>query len=91
MSRHLSDPKTKEKFLFWMKENSLDPGNLDELDVAAEFGADLTYNEAVDLAIQKFPTFWNTESALSPENKPKQIIFVRELVEKISDGKISIT
>jgi hypothetical protein len=65
--------------------------NLDELDVEAEFGEDLTYNEAVDLALQKFPTFWKTESALRSENKPKQIIFVKELVEKISDGRISVT
>jgi len=74
-----------------MKENSLDPGNLDEIDVESEFGVDLTYNEAVDLAIQKFPTFWKTESAIRSENKPKQIIFVKELVSKISEGKISVT
>ena len=91
MSRHISDPKTKEKFMVWMNENSLDPDNLDEIDIEAEFGTDLTYNEAIELALQKFPTFWKTESMIKTENKPKQIIFVKELVQKISEGKISVT
>ena len=69
MTRRISDPKTREKFVEWMTENSLDPGNLDEIDVEAEFGTDLTYNEAVDLAVQKFPTFWKNESTTRTENK----------------------
>jgi hypothetical protein len=91
MSKRISDPKTREKFFSWMKENSLDPANLDEIDSETEFGADLTYNEAIDLALHKFPTFWKSESALRSENKPKQIIFVKDLVQKISQGKISVT
>jgi len=91
MNRHISDPKARERFISWMTENSLDPGNLDEIDIEAEFGTDLTFNEAVELALQKFPTLWKNESAVRSENKPKQIIFVKDLVQKISQGKISVT
>ena len=91
MTRRISDPKAREKFIAWMTENSLDQGNLDEIDIEAEFGTDLTYAEAVELAVQKFSTFWKTESLLRSENKPKQIIFVKDLVPRISQGKISVT
>jgi hypothetical protein len=74
----------------WMNENSFAPGNLDEIGVEAEFGADLTYSEAIEPALQKFPTFWKNESTTKSENKPKQIIFVNELIQKISEGKVSV-
>jgi hypothetical protein len=91
LTRHISDSKTREKFIAWTTENSLDYGILDEIDIEAEFGTDLNYNEAVELALQKFPTFWKSESVVRSENKPKQIIFVKDLVQKISQGMISVT
>ncbi len=80
-----------EKFVVWMKENSIDPDSLQKIDVAAEFGKDLSFSEAVGLAIQKFPTLWKSESMQTREGKPKQIIFVKELVQKIVDGRVQVT
>jgi hypothetical protein len=37
-----------------MHENCIEPDGLGKIDVEAEFGKDLTYNEAVGLVIQKF-------------------------------------
>jgi len=73
-----------------MGENSLSLGNLDVIDIEAEFGTDLTLNEAIQLALQKFPGFWKSDS-LDSNGKPKQIIFVKELVQKISAGMIQVT
>jgi hypothetical protein len=80
-----------ERFWVWMKNNSVNPESLTDLDVEAEFGKDLSFNEAVELALQKFPAFWKSESVENYENKPKQIIFVKDLIEKIADGKIQVT
>jgi hypothetical protein len=91
MSKRMSDPKTREKFRDWMRENSLSPENLDLIDTEAEFGDDLTLDEAVQLAIQKFPGIWKVDPNLYRDSKPKQIIFVKELVEKISEGRIQVT
>ena len=90
MSKRISDPKTMDKLKDWMRENSLSPGNLDVIDIEAEFGTDLTLSEAIQLALQKFPGFWKSDSP-NTNGKPKQIIFVKELVEKISVGKIQVT
>lgn len=89
MSKRISDPKTKEKFLEWLKENSISPENLDLIDIEAEFGSDLSLDEAIELAIQKFPGIWKVDNTRG--SKPKQIIFVKELVDKISDGKVRVT
>ena len=80
-----------EKFASWMRENCVEPDSLGKIDIDAEFGKDLSYNEAVGLAIQKFPTLWKSESINSREGKPKQIVFVKDLVQKIADGKVQVT
>jgi len=90
MSKRISDPRTMEKFRDWLKDNSLSPGNLDLIDINAEFGTDLTFDEAVQLAVQKFPGIWKSNNS-SRDSKPKQIIFVKELVDKISDGSVQVT
>ncbi|HZW57779.1 MAG TPA: ASCH domain-containing protein [Nitrososphaerales archaeon] len=51
----------------------------------------MSFNEAVELALHKFPTVWRSDSMTKYGEKPKQIIFVRELVEKIIAGKIQVT
>jgi len=90
MSKRISDPKTKDKFVQWLRENSLSPENLDLIDIEAEFGTDLTFDEAVQLALQRFPGIWKVLPS-TRDSKPKQIIFVKDLVEKIADGKIQVT
>lgn len=90
MSRRISDPRMMEKFRDWLKDNSLSPENLDLIDIEAEFGTDLTFDEAVQLAVRKFPGIWKSNGG-SRDSKPKQIIFVKELVGKISDGKVQVT
>lgn len=74
-----------------MRENCIEPDSLGKIDIDAEFGKDLSYNEAVGLAIQKFPTVWKSESVNAREGKPKQIVFVKDLVQKIADGKVQVT
>jgi hypothetical protein len=91
MSKRISDPKTMEKFRDWLRENSLSPDNLDLIDLDAEFGTDLTFDEAVQMAVRKFPGIWKDAASSYRDSKPKQIIFVRELVEKISDGSVQVT
>jgi hypothetical protein len=91
MSKRISDTKTKEKFREWLRENCLSPENLDFIDVEAEFGTDLSFDEAVQLAVQKFPGIWKIDPESLRNSKPKQIIFVRELVDKISSGRIQVT
>jgi hypothetical protein len=74
-----------------MERNCVSPDRLDQIDFEAEFGKDLSYNEAVELALHKFPTFWRTDYMKEYEQRPKQIIFVRDLIGKISEGKIQVT
>jgi len=91
MPRTISDSKTMEKFVAWMREDCIEPDGLGKIDVDAEFGKDLTYNEAVGLAIQKFPMLWKSDSIQARDGKPKQIIFVKDLVQKIAVGKVQVT
>jgi len=91
MSKRISDPKIKDKFREWIRENAISPENLDFIDVEAEFGTDLSLDEAIRLAIQKFPGIWKVDPESLRDSKPKQIIFVKELIEKISDGKVQVT
>ncbi len=69
----------------------MSPESLDHVDIEAEFGTDLTFDEAVALAIQKFPGIWKADPDSLRDSKPKPIIFVKELIEKISDGKVQVT
>jgi hypothetical protein len=50
----------------------------------------LSYKEAVEFALHEFPTFWRPEYMKEYEQRPKQIIFVRDLVRKISEGAIQV-
>lgn len=91
MPRTLSDPKTKDKLKEWMRENAAVPDSLNKIDIESEFGNDLSFNEAVLQALQKFPSLWKPDSIHSKDGKPKQIVFVKELVQKIADGKVQVT
>ena len=73
-----------------MEQNSVDPEQLSKIDLDAEFGTDLSLSEAIYLARQKFPTLWR-ESEDRFSDRPKQIIFVKELVEKIIAGRVKVT
>lgn len=46
-----------------MEKNCVDPAQLSKIDIMAEFDRDLSYNEAVELALHKFPShdveFWH--------------------------------
>lgn len=74
-----------------MERNAIDPDSLSEIDVEAEFGKDLSYNEAIELAIHKFPTMWREEYLKEYGVKPKQIIFVKDLIDKIIRGRVHVT
>jgi len=91
LSKRISDPKTHERFRTWIRDNAISADSLDHLDIEAEFGTDLTLDEAIGLAIQKFPGIWKEDLDSSKDSKPKPIIFVKELVEKISNGKVQVT
>jgi len=64
---------------------------MNNIDIESEFGKDLSYNEAIETALHKFPTFWRSETMRDFENRPKQIIFIKNLANRISDGKIRVT
>ncbi|MDG6999309.1 MAG: hypothetical protein JRN15_09365, partial [Nitrososphaerota archaeon] len=89
--RGLANENTLKRFKKWMRENCLNPDDLIGIDVEAEFGSDLSYGEAIELALHKFPSMWREDSVESYENKPKQIIFVRDLVQKIIAGDVQVT
>ncbi|MHB8568061.1 MAG: hypothetical protein ACYC7D_08005 [Nitrososphaerales archaeon] len=82
---------TQKRFSGWTEKNCLDPEQLSKIDFDAEFGNDLSFHEAVDLALQKFPTMWKSDASSRNNGKPKQIIFVKDLVEKIIAGKVQVT
>ncbi len=74
-----------------MQDNCLNEDDLDGIDIEAEFGKDLSYSEAIELALHKFPSMWREDSVERYENKPKQIIFVKDLVQKIIAGQVQVT
>jgi len=74
-----------------MEKNCIDQSQLSKIDIEAEFDKDLSYNEAIELALHKFPTVWRTEISNSYGDKPKQIIFVKDLVGKIISGNVQVT
>jgi hypothetical protein len=89
--RNLADPVTLRKFKDWMMRNCISRDEIQKIDFEAEFGKDLTYNEAIEVALHKFPTLWSPEYMREYEDRPKQIIFIRDLVTKIVSGKIQVT
>jgi hypothetical protein len=90
-ARGLANASTLKRFKDWMKKNCVSQDRLNDIDFEAEFGKDPTYNEAVEIAFHKLPTLWKAEYLKEYENKPKQIIFIRDLVQKMMEGKIRAT
>ncbi len=74
-----------------MDKNCLEKDQLASIDIEGEFGKDLSYNEAVETALHKFPTLWRSDTVKDFENRPKQIIFIKNLSEKIVEGEIQVT
>lgn len=74
-----------------MCRNCVDTDQLGNIDIEAEFGKDLTYNEAIETALHKFPTLWRSDTIRDFENRPKQIIFIKDLAARILDGRILVT
>jgi hypothetical protein len=72
-----------KKLRNWMERNSVDKDRLNEIDIDAELRSDLSYSEAVELAIHKFPAMWREDFLRDYEQMPKQIIFVHDLVDRI--------
>jgi hypothetical protein len=89
--RGLANPATFDRFQKWMRKNCIDAERLNSIDLSAEFGKDLSYNEAIEFAVHKFPSLWSQEYLKEYDSRPKQIIFVKELVKKIGDGLIQVT
>lgn len=91
LGRGLSNPSNLKKLRNWMERNSVDPDRLNEIDIEAEFGKDLSYNEAVELAVHRFPAMWRADFLREYEQRPKQIIFVHDLINRIITGKVQVT
>jgi hypothetical protein len=79
----LSNPASLKRLKNWMEKNCVDPDRLSEIDIEAGLEKDLSYDEAIELAIHKFPTMWSIDYMKQFEQKPKQIIFVKELADKM--------
>jgi hypothetical protein len=94
MSNHvrgLSNPANMKKLRNWMERNCIEPDRLSEIDITSEFGSDLSYSEAVELAVHKFPAMWRADYLIEYGQRPKQIIFVRDLIERILNGRVQVT
>ena len=89
--RGIANPVISKKFKEWMKRNCVNEEQITNIDFEAEFGKDLSYNEAIEVALHKFPSLWRPEYLQQYENKVKQIIFIRDLIGKIIDGKVQVT
>ena len=89
--RGLANPSILRKFKEWMKRNCVNEEQIAKIDLEAEFGKDLSYSEAIEVALHNFPSLWRPEYLQEYENKPKQIIFVRDIVGKIVEGKVQVT
>ncbi len=85
------NPSMQKKFMGWVEKNSIDPEQASKIDFHAEIGDDLSFQEAVELVQSKFPTLWRSAPVRMDSDKPKQIIFVKELVEKIVAGEVKVT
>jgi hypothetical protein len=90
-SKTLADEKTRKKFFGWLSRNVADASVLRNLDLQEEFGRDLTYSEAIEMALYKYPTIWREGFLEGYRNKVKQIVFVKELFPALLDGDIKVT
>ncbi|MDG6999255.1 MAG: hypothetical protein JRN15_09090 [Nitrososphaerota archaeon] len=63
-----------------MNENALNVNSISRIGIEAEFGKDLTYDEAAGLVLQKFSSLWKADFRNKEADRPKQIIFVKELI-----------
>lgn len=76
-------PRVKD----WILGNLVDPDNLDCLD-PQELDSDLTYEESLELLRKRYPTFWLPRQS---SGRIKQIVFTKDLVEKIRNGEVQVT
>jgi hypothetical protein len=62
MPRGFANERTFARFKKWMSESCVEDPLLDGVDIVAEFRKDLSSNEAIEVALHKFPTLWRSES-----------------------------
>jgi|SRR3970040_525412 len=80
-----------DRFEKWVKENLADPDQYDRIDWATEIGSDLTYSEAIEMALYRFPTLWKDDIIDEQTKRIKQIVFIKPLIGKIRNGEIQVT
>lgn len=87
----LSNPLIKKRFMRWVERNISDPKYLEIYDWDSEFGDDLTFNEAINMALHKYPTIWKENVIQNHYQKIKQIVFIKPLIEKILNNEVQVT
>lgn len=80
-----------QRFEKWVKESLADPDQFNKIDWATEIGSDLTYSEAIEMALYRFPTLWKSDALSEQTKRVKQIVFIKPLVERIGMGEIQVT
>ncbi|MEM2430304.1 MAG: hypothetical protein QW779_07235 [Nitrososphaerales archaeon] len=87
----LSNPLIKNRFMSWVERNISNPKYLTICDWQAEFGNDLTFNEAINMALSKYPTIWKENVIQNHYQKIKQIVFIKPLIEKILNNEVQVS
>lgn len=87
----LGNPAVWSRFLRWARTNLADPESFEQVDWTGEFGRDLTYSEAIELALFKFPALWRSETRDAFTKKVKQLVFIPPLIPRILTGEVQVT
>ncbi len=84
------DPRLAERVRRWVK-NSAAPDAYSRIDWDTEIDSALSFNENINLLLEKFPEAWRETSVKEYYLHIKQIIFVTPLIEKMLRGEIQCT
>jgi len=90
-SSTLKNPQKWGRFMKWVQDSLRDPDAFDKVDWTEEVDKTLTYNEAIELAMSRFPGLWKDDAQQEFYNRVKQIIFIKPLVGKILNGEAVVS
>ncbi|MEM4311318.1 MAG: hypothetical protein QXX95_02915 [Nitrososphaerales archaeon] len=89
--KRLKELRSWNQFIQWIKENLKDEEQFERLDWLAEFDKTLNLNEAIELVLSNYPSLWKEEVLQCHYNKPKYIVFMRFLIEKMVRGEVKVS
>ena len=89
---HLKEvnPKVVKRAKMWLEKSVL-PDTFDKIDWQSEIDGALSFNENVNILLERFPLAFREEAVLQFSNRMKQIVFIPKLIEGIVGGYITCT